>query len=580
MSPILGGGSGQKGSTATLDQVTAAVMRAKFDALLGEMSVTLQNSSRSRRISVQRQFGCALLDLDGEVIACDNPRHLPTIRDTARSFTEEFAFDLAVDDVIVANDPLLGGISVHYMTMLAPFGIGEDIHGYLVVQAHTSDVGGITFGNYDPAAVEMRAEGLRYTPLRLVRYGRMRRDLLDTVLLNGREPETFRHDLDAMLACLAVGRRRSTELIEDYGVQSVQIAFSSVLDYSERLMRRALEALPEGDYSGECIVEDDFHGRTDLTVRVKISKKDDEVLLDFTETDEQSSGFINSTPSNTEACALMSLLPLIDDSVPRNGGLLRPLAFKTAPGTLTEVRRPAPTGLSTDHVGHEIAEAVRRAIETAVPERTGPSTPSRPLAFTVRKETLVGRVLEQLDMTDLGVFSQAGASAGHEVDGWGQPGPVSLGLMPSIEEIELESDLAFRRLEYRCDSGGAGRLRGGLGTETVITFPKGSNERLYSCLFDAENASGGLAGGLGGQAAGIAVRRDGNEVELAGSTADFSMAEGVEVIVRTPGGAGYGDPQERGAEEVEQDVEDGFVSPKAAADLYGAKVSSNARSVA
>ena len=100
-------------TSTELDQVTAAVLRAKFEALLGEMAVTLQNTARSRRISVMRQFGCALLDVRGEVIAADNPRHLPTIRATARACIKEYAYDLAVDDILVANDPCLGGISVH-----------------------------------------------------------------------------------------------------------------------------------------------------------------------------------------------------------------------------------------------------------------------------------------------------------------------------------------------------------------------------------------------------------------------------------------------------------------------------------
>ncbi|MBM3676266.1 MAG: hydantoinase B/oxoprolinase family protein [Actinobacteria bacterium] len=559
-------------ATAALDVVTGSILRAKLASVIDEMATTLMNTAHSSRISTARAFACGMLDEDGQVVALDNPLHLASVARTSASVLDYYRFQVAADDVFVTNDPYGGGSTVQYFTLLAPLGHGDDIVAYLAVQAHLSDIGGVVMGNYHPTAIELWAEGARFTPLKIVVDGKPRRDGFDTVVLNSRDPEGFRGDLDAMLATIAVGRRRLAELIDEHGLASVQAGMAAAVDYAERRLRGSLDRIPEGRFAGEAVLDHDGQGRSDLAVRVELERSGDGLRLDFAATDDQSAGFVNSPTANTIAYALLPLLGLLDESVPLNAGLLRPLEIVLRPGSLVDPAYPAPTGWCREHVGFEITEAVSQALARALPEQAGLGFASRALVFTVTKDVLIGGVEEQLGVTDIGALAQTGAPATAFADGWGQPGPSSFGLLPSIEELEAEVAASVVRLEYVTDSGGPGAHRGGLGTETVVRFAAGSRERLYACVAGVEHAQPGNQGGHAGGPVSLAVLRDGEEVEIGTLMQDDPLRAGAEVRLRSAGGGGHGDPRERPVEAVVDDVRHGYVSVEQARGVYGVAV--------
>ena len=554
----------------TLDVVSAAILWAKLEAVVGEMGTALANTAHSGRISTSRDFACAVLDESGDVVALDNPLHLAPIAETAAACLEYYRFATAADDVILTNDPYSGGSSLHYFTLVAPLGYGDDIVAYLAVQAHMIDIGGVVMGNYHPGATELWAEGVRISPLKIVVDGKTRRDAMDTLVLNSRDPEGFRGDLDAMLATLNIGHRRLLELIHDYGLGQVQEGMASAIDYAERRLRAELTRIPEGEYRGDALLDQDGQGRADLAVRVKLDRSGDRFQLDFSETEDQA-GFVNSPPGNTRAYALLPLLGLLDDSVPRNAGLMRPVEVVTRRGSLVDPAYPAPTGWCREHVGFEIAEAVGHALAGALAGLSGLGCANRSLVFTVAKDVRVGGVEEQLAVTEYAVLSQTGSSARAWGDGWGQPGPASIGLLPSLEEFEAEAEATIVRLEYRQDSAGAGEWRGAPGTETIVRFPAGSLERLFVCVAGAKHATPGHTGGEPGGAGGVLLRRHGAK-EAVSLLQDEPLADGAEVAVLAGGGGGWGDPRRRDPELVREDILNGYVSAAAAREIYGVSV--------
>ena len=506
--------------TRDVDVVTASILAGKLEAVVQDMATTLANVVHSRQLSTTRMFACALLDEEGAVVAIDDPLHLPTLQDSVARCLDQYRFDIAFDDVIVTNDPYGGGISVQYLTLVAPLGIDEETVAYLAIQAHMPDIGGTVMGNYHPTAWELWQEGARFTPLKIVTEGKRRRSAIDTLLLNGRDPEAYRGDLDAVLATANVGRERMASLISEHGLELIGSGMAMSIEYSERRFRAALARLPEGAFTGESTLDHDGQGRRDLTVRVTLRRAGDGVELDFTGTDAQSAGFVNSPPSNTRAFALLPFMGLVDDSVPRNAGLLRVLEVIMPEGTLVAPAYPAPTGWCREHVGFEIAEAVGRALAAALPEEAGVGHASRPLLFSIDKQVLVGGVEEQLGRTDYGLLSQPGSGANDHGDGWGAPGSISRGLLPSVEEFEAESGMTVERLEYVTDSAGAGRHRGGLATETVIRLDPGGFERLYR-----------LRGGRRARPRGMAERplgrgRERCSLELGGETMAIEASRG------------------------------------------------------
>jgi N-methylhydantoinase B len=553
------------------DVVAATILRAKLEGVVDEMAAALSNTAHSSRISTSRAFACGVLDQDGEVAALDHPLHLASLGRTAAAILDYYRFQVAQDDVFISNDPYGGGTTIHQFTILAPLGDGDDIVAYLAVQAHMSDIGGVVMGNYHPTATELWAEGARFTPLKLVREGRRRRDAVDTIVLNSRDPEGFRGDLDAMLATVNIGRQRLGELIRSVGREPVMAGMADAIRYAERRIAAAVADIPEGRWRGEARLDHDGHDREGLAVRVALERVWDGLRLDFTETDDQSAGFVNSTPTNTVAYALLPLLGLLDETVPHNAGLLRPLDVVLRPGSLVDPAFPAPTGWCREHMGYEVAEAVSQALASALPQRAGLGYANRSLVFTVTKDVRVGGVEEQLAVTDLTVLGQAGSPGRAGVDGWGQPGPASAGLLLSVEEFENGVDATVERLEYITDSAGAGCHRGSPGTETVIRFPADSRERLYACVAGTAHPAPGYAGGSSGSAGSVVVRAAGGE-DAARLVQDRPLAGGAELRILTGGGGGFGPAHERPPEQVLSDVVDGYVSPDAAAAAYAVAI--------
>jgi N-methylhydantoinase B len=552
-----------------LDVVTASILSGKLEAVVQDMATTLANVVHSRQLSTSRLFACALVDERGQVVATDSPLHLPQLQATVATCLEAYRFDTACDDVIVTNDPYGGGSSVHYLTLVAPFGVQDDTVAYLAIRAHMPDIGGTVMGNYHPTAWELWQEGTRFTPLKIVTEGKRRRSAVDTLLLNGREAEAYRGDLDAVLATAEVGRERLDALVSEYGLGLMQQGMEASLAYSERRFRAALAQLPDGTYEGASTLDHDGQGRTDLTVRVALQRTEDGVRLDFAGTDEQSAGFVNSPPGATRAYALLPLLGLIDGSVSHNAGLLRALDVVAPDGTLVAPTYPAPTGWCQEHVGFEIAEAVGGALAAAMSVESGVGHASRPLLFSIDKQRLVGGVEEQLRRTDYGLLSAPGSAASAHGDGWGVPGSIAGGELPSVEEFEAENDLTIELLEYRTDSGGAGRHRGAPSTETVVRLPSGGHERLYACSAAVRHTPRGWAGGLPGAAARLQLEVDGETRDIPDVEVDRPLPTGARLRILAAGGGGFGDPRDRPDEQVRADVEAGYVSAEAARELYG-----------
>jgi N-methylhydantoinase B len=551
--------------------VTASVVAGRLAAVVDEMAIVLKRTAASPRLGVRRQFGCALLAGEA-VVAADNPRYLATLEASALRCIEAFEFDLEVDDVILTNDPYSGTPTIHHVSIVGPIGVGRELPAFVAVQAHFGDVGGIVMGNYDPDARELRAEGVRFTPLRIVKSGRARRDVLDTIVLNSRMPETFERDLEGMLAAVSVGRRRFARLADAFGLEALLDAMRATVDYAERRMRGALSRIPEGVYGGLAELEAGGYGREPLRVAVSLARSGERTTLDFRGSDAQSTTFVNCTAATTRTLVMMPLLGLCQDPPPFNSGLLRAIELVLEEGSVVAARYPAPTGWSFDHVGHEVVQAVRAALAEAMPAEAGPGWPSRNLLTAVRKEQRVGTSEEQLGVIDLAALAQPGAGGAWGVDGWGQPGPEALGLLPSAEEFEQETGLTIRRMEYRCDSAGAGRWRGAPGVSTVIAFPRECAEHLYAQVVNATRGVPGLAGGLPGSAGSVALRTEESTRSIAGTVTNLRLPGEAELTIDAAGGSGFGHPSARPKEHVSRDVLDGHVSLEAARETYGVQV--------
>jgi N-methylhydantoinase B len=554
------------------DLVVATILRSKLEAVVAEMEASLINTAYSATISVSKQCAAALFTEGGQLVAVSDPAYLYPMAMTAAAVIDRFQFDLSSEDVLLTNDPYGGGTRVQNFTVIAPVSDGDSITMYLAVCGQTEDFAGDVRGNFNPSATEIWAEGARCSPLRLVREGKVRKDVLQTLKLNSRNPVAFGLDIDAMLAAADVGKRRLAELLSSFGTERMTLAVDWVLDYSERRMSALLEQIPAGRYEGRSVLGHDTHGKQNLTVCVALSVSNGTVTMDFTGTDAQSAGFINATPSTTATFALLPVIAAFGGAVPCNAGAIRRVNLVTPPGTLVNPTFPAPTGWGLQHPGNEIAEAVCTALSKALPGRVGRVTANAMLLFSIHQLARHGQTVEQVEAFDFSNFVQGDSDASSEHDGWGMPGIAASVPLPSIELYEAERGGRIEQLEYASDSGGAGAKRGSPGTVAIISLPQPSAGALHLTAAVVPRVKAGAVaehGGRYGSCNSITVDYEGKKTEVKDVIVNWQLPANAKITMTMSGGCGWGPPQRRSAERVRADVANGLVTVDAAREVYG-----------
>lgn len=556
--------AGTDGGTYTAgDRIELEILRHKLAALTGEMGVTVANAAQSPEIAEQRDFAVGIADRHGGIVAIDNPLHLGSFALTAEATLRYFKFDMKGGDVVVVNDPYRGGTHVQDVTLIAPYAIDNTIVMYLIARGHMPDIGGQHAGGYNPTATEVWAEGVPVSPLKLQRFDRPVRDIKTTLLLNSRHPGVVDRNLDALLAALTLGRRRTDELVGGYGLERLRAALAYTQDYTERRTRAAIASWPDGAHRGARRLDHDGAGGEPVTVRVEATVSGDALALDFSESDAQRPSFVNSAFGSTVGQALVSLLALLGDDVPANGGLLRAVDVRCDEGRVVNPTRPAAVGWGPDHCGAEIAEACAIALRDVVGGDLGALTVPRPLVAMRPRE----RAHDRIGVTPL---TAGGCSAAEGRDGWALPHVLSRAVLPSAEQWEAEHGRRVLGIELIADSAGAGRWRGAPGVETVIELR--GDELLTLCTAGRDVPVDGIAGGRPGSSGDVALGSGPEDARSVAPTLVEEPATGRQLMVALGGGGGYGDPLERDAALVLDDVLDGVVSVVAARTQYGVVV--------
>jgi N-methylhydantoinase B len=351
-----------------------------------------------------------------------------------------------------------------------------------------------------------------------------------------------------------------------------------VLEHADRRMRAAVAELPDGTYYGEDHSDNDCFQKMDIAIRVALTVKGDEMVVDFSQSDPQILGFKNSSLANTYSSVFLAIASFFDTSIPRNEGTYRCVTIIAPEGTIVNARPPAPMTMNTVFVAHEIIHAVWRALAAADPPR----------ACAGWSKTMHGHVTGRKDDGSTWVMYQwhamgtPGATA--ERDGFVQMGHlVSLGGLdlPNLEFHEQMYPVRYIRQEQRIDNAGAGATRGGTGVryEADILVPATWSFRAEGLdTPSGYGVQGGMTGGVGYEWIAPAD-------EAADGPVFIPPKYGVQrlgparMIADTPGGGGWGDPFTRDPRLVLRDVRDEVVSVEGAARDYGVVIGADGCSV-
>jgi N-methylhydantoinase B len=545
-----------------VDPVTVSVIQHRLEAIVQEMGEAMLRTSYSQILNSSRDFSTAICDADGRLVAQAEhvPIHVGAIPWAVKSVRQFFGDRVRPGDVYLLNDPYHGNNHLPDLTAFVPVFAGDDLVFWSINRSHQSDIGGATHGAYNPGATEIWQEGIRISPLKLYDAGQVRDDVLHMLATNVRHPRDFRGDLAAMIGSARVGERRLLALLAEYGPKRTAEAVEAVLDGAERQTRACIATWKDGVYRGEAVLDDDGHGFRDIYIRATVTKKGSDLTVDLTDSHPQVIGFVNSSYPNMRSSVAMALAYLIEPHTPKNDGTFRPLTVVAKAGTVVWANPPAPVTLCTNHCAQEIAESVIKALAPACPERTLAGWGRR---FRIAIQGKDPRTSRPFIWHMFHARPGGGASAAG--DGWptageGQAaGGIKFG---SVEVTEVRFPLFFRRHEFRTDSGGDGRYRGGPGSVLELVVEIAEPARANTAGDGVRHAPYGILGGKDGLPHRYLLRSRGRRDRvLKTKEVGVVVRPGDVFDVASGGGGGYGEPRRRDPEARTRDAENGFVRP-------------------
>lgn len=519
------------------DPATLAIFNALFSSVAEEMGVTLGRTAHSPNIKERRDYSCAVFDSDGRMVA--QAAHIP-VHLGAMPFAVQAAMPLAPfapGDIVILNDPYLGGTHLPDITMVSPVFAPIDgrrrLAGFVASRAHHADVGGMAPGSM-PLASELYQEGLIIPPLKLVEAGRLNKAVLDLILRNVRTPEERRGDLAAQMAAHRVGARRLLEIIERYGFEETQRQMAALLDYAERLTRAFLSEIPPGRYCFADFLDNDGYGEDPVEIRVALLIGGGQLHCDFTGSSPERPGSINAVAAVTRSACYYVVRCLLGEDVPSNEGVFRPITFTFPERSVVNASPQHAVSAGNVETSQRITDVMLGALAQALPDQIpaassgtmnnitiGGWDPARERPFTYY-ETVAG-----------------GAGAGPHSDGLSAVHTHMTNTMNTpVEALEVHYPFRVRTYAVRRGSGGRGRNRGGDGIIRTWEFLAPATVTIISER--RRFPPWGLAGG-GPATPGRnrLVRASGEEIELPGKT-EIRVYPGDRLIMETPGGGGWG----------------------------------------
>lgn len=584
-----------------MDPMTFSIIRHRLFRIVDEAVITLKNVSGSAITNEGHDLMVSLYRADGTLLmgGVGFLHHLTSAAEACKSIIRRFTDDIHEGDVFLLNDPYTAALHTSDIYLVAPIHHEGRLVAWSACFVHVYDIGAMNPGGFSPESPDIYTEGFSSPGLRIVHKGEMQQDVLDTLLNMVRSPEMVTLDLRSMIACNNVARDRMQSLIGKYGGDTVDAACATLVEQSEMLFRERLRELPDGQWQSRQYL--DVNGET-ARVCLTMTKTDDRLVFDFTGSDSQSRFAINCTKWASLGGLFAPLFPLLCYDITWNEGVIRPVEMIAPEGSIVNCTRPAPVSVAT--VG--AIQSVNNAACTTIGKMLAASEKYRDEATAVwhaNHFAIFKFGPNQRGGYSIGILTETFAGAGGArtfadgVEIGGEiPNPISR--MANVETVEASFPIRYLFRRRAKDSGGPGEYRGGTGGEMAIVphkAPAGGIDYVISGKGSRHPMSEGLAGGYPGapnqylwfksidDAADSPV--EATEVDaIPGEREPVSWGvyplKGKDALyVRWNGGGGYGDPINREAESVCNDVRSGLVSVEAAENIYGVVLARDQSSV-
>lgn len=562
---------------AVINPILASVIQRRLNAVTHDMAKVLQQTSRSPVFNEAGDFVTGLFDhktrmmeqsANIPIIGFGAQPALPYIMDTFRD-------NLYPGDIIIHNDVYEGGNQTHDVGVYKPVFYKDELVGWTVSKGHLTDLGGATPGGYNPQHTEVWQEAIRIPGLKIVKKGRVIRDVWKMLFANTRV-KVVEEDVKAMIGSCNIGERGLLNVIEKYGLETFRNHLNYIIEATERQTKEIVRKWKSGTYYGESyMVSDGVDPLKKYKIAVKITIDEGKVKMDFTGTDKQAPGFTNMPPAGAKAACAIAYLMLINpgSEIASNEGLFSSLECYFPKGSILNPNFPAAT-IVGNQIADVLLEAIMNAFKEAVPDQVtagwAKACPPVFTGFNPRKNE---------PYFDFGFMAKGGQGALEGFDGFngiGFAGAAGCMRSQDPEMLEIKDPFFMEAYEYLPDSAGAGQHRGGYGTYVKIRID-GDNNSVGTLgdgmEYEGAKVPSGLFGGSEGTSNNFLLHfPDGRTQQVGSKDMIFNVPKGTCLEMFCGGGGGYGSPALRDFNKVQEEVKDELLSIEKAKSEYGVEI--------
>ncbi len=535
----------------TFDPITLGVIWSRLIGITDDMWTTVLRTAVSTIIGAAQDFGCEILDAEGNSVAHSN-RSMPVFNivmpTVTRAVLERHPIEtMRPGDVYVTNDPWLCAGHLDDIATITPAFMDDRVVGFAVTIAHTTSIGGSLTSR---TVRDVYEEGLRIPILKLYDAGKHNEAVHAFIQENVRTPDMVLTDIEATVTANELGARRIVALLHEYGLPDLASVARVIQDHSERAMREAIRAVPDGAYESEVVADGLDHP---IRLRCRITIAGDEMTIDYAGSDrEVPRGGINCTLTYTRAHTVYPLKCLLSPTVPANQGTFRPFTIEAPEGSVLNCNQPASVGSRT-RTGWHLHPLLFSALEPVMPDRVQAGNGLMHSVHVYGQE-------EDGRFFNVHFFAAGGRGASKGRDGIGRNCFPSSARNVSVEVFESRAPVLVQDRNLRPGSAGDGTWRGAFG-HSVVFGPLPGYTRPLSFFLNPDRLlfpSRGLAGGHDGPLTEIRLNGAVLGADEIGSGQITLTTPRDRFEVTVPGGAGYGDPAERERKLIDADRQAGL----------------------
>jgi N-methylhydantoinase B len=527
-------------ATTSFDPITQEILASAFHHIAEEMAVVEYRSSYSPIIREMLDFNCGLFTADGRIVANSEqiPAQLGLMQFALESVLEKWGDDVNEGDAFLTNHPYMGGTHTPDLQVFAPLHLDGAVIAWTGSIAHHIDIGGRFPGTESAQCTELFQEGLLFPAVRLVEGGRRVRALYELIAANVRDPQSTLGDLDAQLAACKRGMMRLAELAEGHGTDTILAAMETLLDATARRAEAAFRSWPERTVAAEGFMDDQgFEGTPPIRVHASVRVEDGALVVDLSRSSAQVGSGMNVPIASTHAGTYFAVRAFLGPSVPQNAGLTSRVRVVAPEGS---VFNPVfPCALSARHLTvQRLTDVLIEALCDLLPERSvAASQVSFPALVFQAVDPRSGRLTLLADILGGGGGARRNAPGDDGID----PYCSNCAILPA-EIAELEYPWRIERSELVEGSGGAGRMRGGLGIRRDYRLLAESSDGMYYVeQTDPEFGARGREGGGRGKPGRATVRRAGSNAHTPIPGKGYILLQRDDVVSLVgAGGGGFG----------------------------------------